>query len=97
MKAIDSMSKRELHNEVAFLRHNIKISGGLKCPNCDDEGYTPEQDGYGYWYQQQCEFCYSIPDSIFERNDDRDLTPWCHICRAMEQKECGCGPYAENH
>lgn len=26
-----------------------------------------------------------------------DPTPWCHVCGAMEQDKCDCGPYAANH
>jgi len=29
--------------------------------------------------------------------DDIDPTPWCHICGAMEKKDCDCGDYAANH
>ena len=61
-------------HQVGLLQERIKVledvlaaSGGLKCPNCDDEGFTPEQDGRGEWYQEQCEFCYTVKDSIFNR------------------------------
>lgn len=26
-----------------------------------------------------------------------DPTPWCHICGAHTEANCGCGPIAENH
>jgi 3'-phosphoadenosine 5'-phosphosulfate sulfotransferase (PAPS reductase)/FAD synthetase len=29
--------------------------------------------------------------------DEVDPTPWCHVCGAMEQSNCDCLPYAENH
>lgn len=86
MKNPDKMSKLELRNEVLKLRNMIESSGGLKCPNCDDEGFTvdtvssiqwdcdprdPDGDpvpiqGYEF-VQVQCEFCYTVPDSIFRR------------------------------
>lgn len=28
---------------------------------------------------------------------DDDPTPWCHVCGAMSEKNCNCGPYARNH
>ena len=45
----------------------IEIAGGIKCPNCDDEGFKPVQDNYGGWEQEQCQFCYECQDSIFSR------------------------------
>jgi len=63
-----------LEKEYQKLEGLIQISGGLKCPNCNDEGFTPEQDGFGNWYQQQCQFCWEMADSVFNRRnpDDRD-------------------------
>ena len=64
MKAIDSMSKRELHNEVAFLRHNIAASAGLKCPHarCNDSGqFIPP----GMFEKLLCDFCLNTTDSIW--------------------------------
>ena len=28
--------------------------------------------------------------------DDHDPTPWCHVCGAMRQSRCKCGPIAKN-
>ena len=39
------------------------ISIGLKCPACDDVGWYVAFNGE----QEQCEFCYTCPDSIFNR------------------------------
>jgi len=39
------------------------ISIGLKCPACDDVGWYVAFSGE----QEQCEFCYTCPDSIFNR------------------------------
>jgi hypothetical protein len=37
---------------------------GKQCPNCDNRGYF-----IGGYYQEpeavKCEFCYTVPDSIF--------------------------------
>jgi len=37
----------------------------LKCPCCDDDGFTVEADSNGEATQCQCEFCYTVPNSIF--------------------------------
>jgi len=37
----------------------------IDCPNCDNSGYIPEQVGDNEWEPYQCEFCYTVPDSIF--------------------------------
>jgi hypothetical protein len=38
-----------------------------KCPSCEDVGWFPVQTDYDEWEQQQCEFCYTVEDSIFMR------------------------------
>lgn len=77
MKDPAKMSKDELRNEVIKLRHQIETSGGLKCPNCDDVGFyaeaklVPGYDGEPDvdWEQVQCEFCWTVDDSIFSRDN----------------------------
>ncbi len=72
---VDKMSARELRLEVKRLRGILTVSDGLKCPNCDDVGYTATAKivpGYDCepdvdWEQTQCEFCWTMPDSIFMR------------------------------
>ena len=56
-----------IREQLVDLQHMIKISEGLSCPNCENKGFTPEQDGFGNWYQEQCEFCYTVKDSVFNR------------------------------
>lgn len=56
-----------LTTEVSELKDFIAASGGLKCRNCDDEGWYPMQVGDDEWEQVQCEFCYVVDDSIFNR------------------------------
>ena len=46
----------------------LEASNGLSCPNCDNSGVIPEQDERGEWYPTQCEFCYTVKDSVFNRN-----------------------------
>ena len=29
--------------------------------------------------------------------NEKDPTPWCHICGAMTSRRCDCGPVAENN
>lgn len=29
--------------------------------------------------------------------DDDDPSPWCQYCGAMDEKDCDCGPIADNH
>ncbi len=57
----------EMLEKVDELESMIKASGGLKCPNCGDVGFTPRQLNDEEWFQEQCEFCYTIPDSVFMR------------------------------
>ena len=47
----------------------IPVSAGLKCPSCDDVGWYPVERSWGQpeGEQEQCEFCYTCPDSIFNR------------------------------
>ena len=47
----------------------IPISAGLKCPSCDDVGWYPVMKSWGQpeGEQEQCEFCYTCPDSVFNR------------------------------
>ena len=61
---------KAVEEELEALRALVATSGGLKCPNCPDEGFTGEQDGHGDWYQLQCEWCYTIHDSVFRRNEE---------------------------
>jgi hypothetical protein len=57
--------------KIIQLEDQIKASGGLKCPNCDDEGTVQEGyvDGHGSLQvvQVQCEFCCTVTESIFNR------------------------------
>lgn len=53
--------------KVESLEEGIRISAGLKCPNCDDVGFIPVQVSEDHFEQEQCEFCYTIPDSVFNR------------------------------
>ena len=47
-------------------------------------------------------FCKNYPNDLYgvvNANvvfDNYDPTPWCHICGAMDQSNCNCGPYADN-
>lgn len=45
---------------------NDKNSEPEKCPNCDDVGWYPAGDVYSP-HQEQCEFCYTNPNSIFNK------------------------------
>jgi hypothetical protein len=38
-----------------------------------------------------------IEDAVFKVEDNYDPTPWCHVCGAMEEKDCDCLPIAENN
>ncbi len=57
----------EENARLEALEREVEVSGGLKCPNCNDEGFTAEQDGRGEWYQEQCEFCCTVEQSVFNR------------------------------
>ena len=78
MKDANTMTKRELRDEVLLLRSNMRHSAGLKCPNCDDQGFMVIPgiafvDDFGKLYQepvqQQCEFCYTMKGSVFQRQE----------------------------
>jgi len=34
-------------------------------PNCNNQGWYAVEDGYGGWEQAQCEFCYTVENSMF--------------------------------
>ena len=53
----------KLRAKVEELTECNGISIGLKCPACDDVGWYVAFNGE----QEQCEFCYTCPDSIFNR------------------------------
>ena len=55
---------RKQKKRIDELENWLKISKGLKCPACEDVGWYC---GFG-GEQEQCEFCYTCPDSIFARN-----------------------------
>ena len=51
-----------------------KAEDALDCPNCDNQGWYPEMqyvgydehgDAYAEPVQVQCEFCYTVPNSVF--------------------------------
>ena len=54
---------RKLQAKITELTEWNGISIGLKCPACDDVGWYVAFSGE----QEQCEFCYTCPDSIFNR------------------------------
>ena len=39
----------------------------IQCPNCNNTGGYPIPDGDGDWQEEQCEFCWTEPNSIFNR------------------------------
>jgi len=47
----------------------IPVSAGLKCPSCDDVGWYVVNQHYNQpeGEQEQCQFCYECPDSVFNR------------------------------
>lgn len=38
-----------------------------------------------------------IEDAVFKEEDNYDPTPWCHVCGAMEPRDCDCLPIARNN
>ena len=54
-----------LQDKIKELEGNIKGSAGLQCPACDNVGWYVGH----YGEQEQCEFCYTVPDSIFKRKE----------------------------
>ena len=47
----------------------------------------------GFEYRHKSQHTITIDDP---EHPDYDPTPYCHICGAKEQKQCVCGPMAEN-
>lgn len=48
------------------------------CPNCNNVGYTARQtNDYGGCEQEQCEFCYTVPNSLF------NLKEKCRVALAL--------------
>lgn len=74
---IDHLTKRPIFTDEDGNDHDIlnaiglskrvELSTGLDCPNCDNVGYTPHQTSDNDWEQEQCEFCYEVPESVFNR------------------------------
>ena len=52
--------EEEILNEINTVLNNAK-----KCPCCDDVGWYVQQVAHDEHEQIQCEFCYTIEDSIF--------------------------------
>ena len=46
----------------------IDMSPGLKCPNCNDTGGYAIDDGHDGCQEEQCEFCWVVDDSIFNKS-----------------------------
>ena len=60
---------RETVRYLTELRKDIDISNGLACPDCDDSGSYPVITGTGEVKQEQCQFCYECPDSVFNKRN----------------------------
>ena len=43
----------------------------LDCPNCPNQGWYMSEDGS---YQEQCEFCYTVPMSVFNYESNSGIT-----------------------
>lgn len=59
-----SMDIIKYQKEIEFL--SIK---GQHCPNCPDQGWYAIQNRNGDPEQEQCEFCYTVEDSVFNINN----------------------------
>jgi len=55
----------------------------------------PHRDGWGHSLFGGAGVC--IRRYLVAKIVEDDPTPWCHVCGAMEQDKCDCGPYAANH
>lgn len=57
----------ELEADSERVQSLIRLVGGLPCPQpgCNDTGGYPVQDRRGDCYQEQCEFCWTVPESRF--------------------------------
>jgi len=57
-----NMEKKAEYEALLKLRKMVDISKGLSCPSCTNVGWY-EHNGE----QVQCEFCCTVPDSIYYR------------------------------
>ena len=50
------------------------------------------------WYCERCSEIHigGLLIKLIEEQADEDPTPWCHVCGAMTQPNCHCGPIAES-
>lgn len=55
----------------------------------------PHRDGWGHSLFGGAGVC--IRRYLTVEIVEDDPTPWCHVCGAMDQEKCDCGPYADNH
>jgi hypothetical protein len=67
---------RQASAEIQRLKDLIATSGGLQCPDpaCNNQGWSPIQVRDDEWEQQQCEWCYTVEDSVFMRNQPKEET-----------------------
>jgi rubrerythrin len=73
----------------------------MNCPKCRAE--YEDHDGFGVLHCPACGYCKhpSRDDGVCglcgdAESADDDPAPWCHGCGVMKQKDCHCGPIAEN-
>jgi hypothetical protein len=48
-----------------------RLDAAQRCPNCNDVGwYVVTNRSTGEAEQEQCEFCYTVPDSLFNVHEE---------------------------
>jgi hypothetical protein len=68
-KGLDVYEQIDLQaDRIKELEGWIAASDGLQCPSCDNTGGYPRQISEHEVVEEQCEFCWVVDDSVFNRN-----------------------------
>jgi hypothetical protein len=62
----DAACHRKTNRDLLML-----LDKGDHCPNCPDQGWYIVADNSGEPEQVQCEWCYTVPNSVFNQTLDK--------------------------
>ena len=71
----------------AYEAAKANLNKAVLCPDCDNTGCIPIQIAEGEWEPMQCEFCYCVEDSLFNRRTEFIQAADKEIARIPDYKE----------